>query len=168
VFPCMKRVSRDSGTIFRWLEAGGQYRTAARAVGSSSHLRAFAVDYHSKVSVARQVCSPIFTILTICRSDPNAARWVNAFGCLVELFAVREVDFGDIERRFSLVATPFYLWVPCPLSLAVLHFGFVSALSTVLLSVPQPLCKTLSRGAPRTLFPPAIASLPTCPGAQEI
>jgi hypothetical protein len=125
----------------------------------------FCVSFRSNRLLARQTLSLIFTISTVCPLRRSADRWVNAFRCLVDLFAVRQADFDDIERRFSLVTLS--LSVPFPLWLAVsLHSGIVFALSTVLPIGPFSSVQTLSRGAPRTLLP-TYQFIPDLPGAQR-
>jgi hypothetical protein len=79
---------------------------------------AFSVDCRSNGLFARQSLLPIFSILTLCRSCPNRARWVETFLC-----AVGYPD--DVEAISSLVIRPFQLQASLPLCLEIsLHFGF--------------------------------------------
>ena len=104
----MKGPSRYSDMEFR---QKSQSDLIPRVFIDARRFGAFSVDCHSNGLFARQTVSLIFSILTLCRSYPNGARWVETFLC-----AVGYPD--DTEAISSLVIRPFELLASFPLCLS--------------------------------------------------
>jgi hypothetical protein len=111
----MKGFSRYSGIEFRPRSLSD---LIARVLIELTRFGAFSVDCRSNGLFVRQTFLPIFSILILCRSYPNAARWVETFLCVVGYP-------DDVEAISSLVTRSLELRFSFPLCLEVsLHFGF--------------------------------------------
>lgn len=111
----MKGFSRYSGIEFRPRSLSD---LIARVLIELTRFGAFSVDCRSNGLFVRQTFLPIFSILTLCRSCPNGARWVETFLCVVGYP-------DDVEAISSLVTRSLELRFSFPLCLEVsLHFGF--------------------------------------------